>query len=136
MLHINELEYRVKGDLRFDLATVAVNKGERVGLVGRNGAGKTTLLKLIAGTLHADGGSISYPRLLRIGTVAQEAPSGQTSLIDTVLAADRELSELTAEAEHTTDPHRIAELHERLAAIGADSAPARDRQSTRLNSRH
>ncbi|HEY9549765.1 MAG TPA: ABC-F family ATP-binding cassette domain-containing protein, partial [Kiloniellaceae bacterium] len=125
MLHINDLEYRVQGDLLFDRATVAVNKGERVGLVGRNGAGKTTLLKLIAGTLHADGGSISYPRLLRIGTVAQEAPSGQTSLIDTVLAADRELSELTAEAEHTTDPHRIAELHERLAAIGADSAPAR-----------
>src|SRR3546814_10691261 len=88
MLHINDLEYRVQGDLLFDRATVAVNKGERVGLVGRNGAGKTTLLKLIAGTLHADGGSISYPRLLRIGTVAPEAPSGQTSLIDTVLAAD------------------------------------------------
>src|SRR3546814_7093664 len=89
MLHINDLEYRVQGDLLFDRATVAVNKGERVGLVGRNGAGKTTLLKLIAGTLHADGGSISYPRLLRIGTVAQDAPSGQPSLIDTVLAADR-----------------------------------------------
>src|SRR3546814_5672566 len=38
---------------------------------------------------------------------------------------DRELSALLAEAEHAIDPHRIAELHERLAAIGADSAPAR-----------
>src|SRR3546814_15951334 len=37
MLHINDLEYRVQGDLLFDRATVAVNKGERVGLVGRNG---------------------------------------------------------------------------------------------------
>src|SRR3546814_15493238 len=112
MLHSNDLEYRVQVDLLFDRATVAVNKGERVGLVGRNGAGKTTLLKLIAGTLHADGGSISYPRLLRIGTVAQEAPSGQTSLIDTVLAADRGLGELTAEAQPTTDPPRNAALHE------------------------
>src|SRR3546814_16031607 len=51
--------------------------------------------------------------------------SDLTSLIDTVLAADRELSALLAEAEHAIDPHRIAELHERLAAIGADSAPAR-----------
>src|SRR3546814_386199 len=109
----------------FDRATVAVNKGERVGLVGRNGAGKTTLLKLISGELHPDGGSIAYPRTTRVGKVAQEAPSGQTSLIDTVLAADRELSALLAEAEHAIDPHRIAELHERLAAIGADSAPAR-----------
>src|SRR3546814_2048840 len=119
------LEFRIQGDPLFDRATVAVNEGERVGLVGRNGAGKTTLLKLISGELHPDGGSIAYPRTTRVGKVAQEAPSGQTSLIDTVLAADRELSALLAEAEHAIDPHRIAELHERLAAIGADSAPAR-----------
>ena len=125
MLHINDLEFRVQGEPLFDRATVAVNKGERVGLVGRNGAGKTTLLKLIAGELHPDGGSITYPRLIRVGTVAQEAPSGQASLADTVLASDRELSALLAEAEHASDPHRIAELHERLAALGADSAPAR-----------
>ncbi|GAB4356824.1 MAG: ABC-F family ATP-binding cassette domain-containing protein [Kiloniellaceae bacterium] len=125
MLHINDLVYRVQGEPLFDHATVAVNKGDRVGLVGRNGAGKTTLLKLISGELHADGGSITYPRLTRVGKVAQEAPSGQTSLVDTVLAADTERSALLAEAEHATDPHRIAELHERLAVIGADSAPAR-----------
>jgi len=125
MLHINDLVYRVQGDLLFDQATVAVNKGDRVGLVGRNGSGKTTLLKLISGDLHADGGSITYPRLIRVGKVAQEAPSGQTSLIDTVLQSDRELSQLLAEAEHATDPHRVAELHERLAAIGADTAQAR-----------
>ena len=125
MLHINDLVYRVQGEPLFDHATVAINKGERVGLVGRNGAGKTTLLKLISGELHADGGSISYPRLTKVGKVAQEAPSGQTSLIDTVLQSDRELSQLLAEAEHATDPHRVAELHERLAAIGADTAQAR-----------
>jgi ATP-binding cassette subfamily F protein 3 len=125
MLHINDLVYRVQGEPLFDHATVAVNKGERVGLVGRNGSGKTTLLKLISGELHPDQGSITYPRLIRVGKVAQEAPSGQTSLIDTVLAADTERSALLAEAEHASDPHRIAELHERLATIGADSAPAR-----------
>ncbi|GAB4391931.1 MAG: ABC-F family ATP-binding cassette domain-containing protein [Kiloniellaceae bacterium] len=125
MLHVNDLIYRVQGEPLFDHATVAVNKGERVGLVGRNGSGKTTLLKLISGELHPDQGGITYPRLTRVGKVAQEAPSGQTSLIDTVLAADTERSALLAEAEHTTDPHRIAELHERLATIQADSAPAR-----------
>ncbi len=125
MLHVNDLVYRVQGQPLFDHATVAVNKGERVGLVGRNGSGKTTLLKLISGELHPDQGSITYPRLTRVGKVAQEAPSGQTSLIDTVLAADAERSALLAEAEHAKDPHRIAELHERLATIQADAAPAR-----------
>ena len=62
---------------------------------------------------------------MRIGKVAQDAPSGPTSLIDTVLAADQERSTLLAEAEETSDPARIAELHERLATIQADSAPAR-----------
>ncbi|NIA70285.1 ABC-F family ATP-binding cassette domain-containing protein [Pelagibius litoralis] len=125
MLHINELGYRVQGDPLFEKATVAVNKGERVGLVGRNGSGKTTLLKLISKELQPDEGSITVPRKLRVGKVAQEAPSGQTSLIDTVLAADTERTALMAESEEATDPTRIAELHERLAAIQADSAPAR-----------
>ncbi len=90
MLHVNDLVYRVQGEPLFERATVAVNNGERVGLVGRNGSGKTTLLKLISGELHPDEGSISFPRRLRIGKVAQDAPSGSTSLIDTVLAADKD----------------------------------------------
>ncbi|HEY5598990.1 MAG TPA: ABC-F family ATP-binding cassette domain-containing protein [Kiloniellales bacterium] len=125
MLHIKDIIYRVAGRPLFDGATVAIGKSERVGLIGRNGSGKTTLLNLIAGELHADGGSISLPRTQRIGRVAQEAPSGPESLLDTVLAADRERAALLAEVAEGPDPARIAEIHERLAAIGADSAPAR-----------
>ena len=125
MLHVNDLIYRIAGRPLFDGATVAIGKGERVGLIGRNGSGKTTLLRLIGGELQADGGSISLPRTQRIGRVAQEAPSGPESLLETVLAADSERTALLAEAVDCHDPARIAELHERLATIGADSAPAR-----------
>ena len=125
MLHVNDLIYRVAGRALFDGATIAVNKGERVGLIGRNGSGKTTLLRLIAGELNADGGSISLPCNQRIGRIAQEAPSGPDSLVETVLAADQERTALLAETKSCTDPYRIAEPHARLAAIGADSAPAR-----------
>ena len=125
MLHINDVTYRVAGRPLLERATVAVNKGERVGLVGRNGTGKTSLLRLIGGEQAADQGEISFPRGVRVGTVAQEAPSGQTSLIDTVLAADTERTALLAEAESSQDAMRLAEVHERLATIEADSAPAR-----------
>jgi len=128
MVQIKDIFYRVAGRVLFDHATLSVPKGECVGLVGRNGTGKTTLLKLIGGQLSLDGGDINVPRATRIGTVAQEAPSGPRSLIDTVLAADTERTALLGEAETCHDPARIAEVHERLATIGADSAPARAAQ--------
>ncbi len=125
MLHINNLTFRIEGRLLIDQATAALPDGHKVGLVGRNGAGKSTLLKLILGEWHAESGSVSVPRNARIGTVAQEAPGGETSLIDTVLAADLERAGLLAEAEIADDPHRIADIQTRLADIDAHSAPAR-----------
>ncbi|HYH22026.1 MAG TPA: ABC-F family ATP-binding cassette domain-containing protein [Azospirillum sp.] len=128
MLHINDLTFRFGGRVLFDQATAVVPKGHRVALVGRNGTGKSTLLKLIAGWIHADAGAITVPAGTRIGMVAQEAPEGPTSLIDAVLAADTERTALLAEAETADDPHRIAEIHTRLADIEAHSAPARAAQ--------
>jgi ATP-binding cassette subfamily F protein 3 len=125
MLHVNEMTYRVAGRALFERATLAVDKGERTGLVGPNGSGKTTLLKLIAGSLQPDEGSLSLQRNVRLGLVAQDAPSGPESLLDTVLAADPERTALLEEAETAHEPARIAEIHERLADISAASAPAR-----------
>jgi len=128
MLHINDLSYRIEGRPIFEGATAGIPTGHKVGLVGRNGAGKTTLLKIIAGDLSPDMGSITMARNARIGHVAQEAPGGEESIIDTVLAADTERAALLEEAEHAADPHRIAAIHERLNDIGAHSAPARAAQ--------
>ncbi len=125
MLHVNELTYRIAGRVLIDRATIAVSAGQKVALVGRNGSGKTTLLKLIAGELQPDGGAISVPPRWRIGRVAQDAPAGPEALIDIVLAADTERTQLLRTAEMATDPHEIAETHERLAQIQAHAAPAR-----------
>jgi len=125
MLHINDLTYRVAGRTLFDQATVVVRQGHKVGLVGRNGTGKTTLFKLLLDDLSPDGGEINIRKGMRIGTVTQEAPAGKVTLIDSVLAADTERTELLARADVTTDPHEIAEVHIRLADIEAQTAPAR-----------
>ena len=105
-------------------ADLTIDAGRRIGLVGRNGAGKSTLLRAIAGEVPLDGGDMRLANRARLATVRQEAPEGPASLLDTVLQGDPERLSLLAEAE-TADPHRLAEVHERLRAIGADSAPAR-----------
>jgi ATP-binding cassette subfamily F protein 3 len=125
MLHINDLTYRIQGRALLEKATLAVHKDERVGLVGRNGSGKTTLFRLITGVVQADEGDISITRGARVGWLTQEAPGGPESLIEVVLATDRERLALLAELEESADPFRIDDIHARLEAIEADSAPAR-----------
>jgi ATP-binding cassette subfamily F protein 3 len=125
MLTIDTLTVRIAGRVILDGASAGVPAGRRVGLVGRNGCGKSTLLKTIQGFLHADSGEITTPKDWRIGALAQEAPSGPQSLIDTVLAADKERTTLLAQAETEKDPHAIADIHARLHTIDSYSAPAR-----------
>ncbi len=128
MLHINDLTFRIEGKPIFDQASAAIPTGHKVGLVGRNGAGKTTLLRLITGEWAADDGAITMAKGARLGHVAQEAPGGAESLVDWVLAADRERADLLAEADTATDPGRIADIHTRLVDIDAHAAPARAAQ--------
>ena len=125
MLKIEDITYNVEGRPLFEGATATIPTGHKVGLVGRNGAGKTTLFRLIRGELALEGGTITLPQRARIGGVAQEVPSSETSLLDTVLAADTERAALMAEAETAHDPHRIAEIQHRLADIDAWSAEGR-----------
>ncbi len=125
MLVIDNLIVRIAGREILNGATASLPAGRRVGLVGRNGAGKSTLLKVILDQLHPDDGAVSWPSAWRIGAVAQEAPGTQTSLIDTVLAADPERMKLLAAAEHESDAHRLGDIYHRLDAIDAYTAPAR-----------
>ena len=124
LLVISSLTIRIAGRALLDGADLTIDPGRRIGLVGRNGAGKSTLLRAISGELAIDGGELRLARAARVATVKQEAPEGPLSLLDTVLQGDPERLSLLAEAE-TAEPHRLAEVHERLRAIGADAAPAR-----------
>jgi len=125
MLNFSNISVRLGGTVILDGATAALPPGARVGMIGRNGAGKSTLMKVIAGMLEPDDGSVDMPKDARLGYIAQEAPAGQESPLDTVLAADVERASLLEEAETAADPHRIGEIHERLNMIDAHSAPAR-----------
>ena len=125
MLSISEINYSVEGRPLFEEASAVIPDGHKVGLVGRNGAGKTTLFRIIRGELGLDAGEINLPSRAKIGGVAQEVPSSETSLIETVLACDTERAALLVEAETAKDPGRIADIQARLADIDAWSAEGR-----------
>jgi len=124
LLTLTGITIRIGGRTLLDNADLSIDPGRRVGLVGRNGAGKSTLLRAIAGDMSVDGGEIRLTARARLGRVKQEAPSGDASLLDTVLEADTERLTLLA-ALDSADPHRLAEIHDRLIAIEADAAPSR-----------
>jgi ATP-binding cassette, subfamily F, member 3 len=125
MLSFDNVTIRIAGREIIGGATANLPAGRRIGLVGRNGAGKSTLLKVILGQLAPDGGDVSWPRDWKIGAVAQEAPGGADSLLDTVLAADHERHTLLLAAETEIEPHALGYIYNRLDDIDAYSAPAR-----------
>ncbi len=125
MLNINGITVRLGGRTILDRATAPIPPGARVGLIGRNGAGKSTLMKVMIGQLDPDEGEIEMPKKTKLGYIAQEAPSGDSTPFETVLAADTERASLMAEAEHCHDPDRLGHVYDRLLAIDAYTADSR-----------
>ncbi|UZK65911.1 ABC-F family ATP-binding cassette domain-containing protein [Sphingomonas sp. M1-B02] len=128
MLNLTDITVRLGGRTILDNATAKLPPRGRIGLIGRNGAGKTTLVKVIASQLDPDTGSVDMPRGARLGYIAQEAPHGDSTPFQTVLDADLERAALLHESETSHDPDRLGEVHERLMAIDAYTAPSRAAQ--------
>src|ERR687894_25802 len=94
------------GDLKIlSGASLAVEAGEKIGLVGRNGAGKTTLLNILSGSSEPDGGSVELVGGAKIGMTSQSLYVGtQRSVEEEMLSAfeglmrrEKELEELEAQ---------------------------------------
>ena len=109
-------------------ASVVLQPGEKIGLVGRNGAGKSSLFSLLAGRLHADTGDVEMPPRWRVGEVAQDMPETELGATDYVLQGDIPLQQAQAQlvaAEASGDGHAMGDAHLALDEAGAFDAPAR-----------
>ena len=109
-------------------ASVTLQPGEKVGLIGRNGAGKSSLFALMTNRLHADAGDVEIPPRWRVGEVAQNMPETEDGATDFVLQGDLPLMAAQAElhaAEASGDGEAMAHAHMALDEAGAFDAPAR-----------
>ncbi len=127
MLVLNQVSLRRGVKLVLNQASVTLQPGENVGLVGRNGAGKSSLFSLITKRLQSDAGDVSMPPRWRIGEVAQEMPETTEGATEFVLQGDTRLMEAQAQlvqAELDDDGHAMADAHHAISdAGGFDARP-------------
>ena len=110
-----------------DHVNLQIERGERVGLLGRNGTGKSTLMKLIVGSLPPDSGFVERQAGMRIARLVQDVPVGRTGTIfDEVAAGLGEIGDAVAanfrlhhpDANHTEADH--ASLTLRAESLESD----------------
>ena len=102
---------------------LSLAKGKRYGLVGRNGAGKSTLLRAL------DSRSLQLPSNISLLHVEQEVIGDETPALDSVLDVLVERKSLLAEVKELEASQgeatgRLAQIHERLVEIDADTKPS------------
>jgi ATP-binding cassette, subfamily F, member 3 len=109
-------------------ASVTLQPGEKVGLVGRNGAGKSSLFSLLTHRLQSDAGDVAIPPRWLVGEVAQSMPETDDPATDFVLEGDTRLNAANAAlaaAEAADDGHAMAEAHQLIAEAGGFEARPR-----------
>ena len=128
MIELKNLTLQRGLKVLLDKASITVNPGQRIGLIGKNGTGKSSLFALIKGEIMQDGGDILIPKHWKLAAVAQETPALEVSALDYVLQGDTELQNFQTalnSAEAQNDGMKIAEYHAKLEEIDAYTAPAR-----------
>ena len=128
LITLKNVTLRRSAKVLLDGASVSLNPGEKVGLVGRNGAGKSSLFALLNGTLHEDSGEYYIPTQWRMGQVSQDMPETDQGATDFVVDGDTTLlaaQEEVKTAEATDDYDRMAHAYMTLQDAGANDAPAR-----------
>ena len=87
LLNFQNIHYSVGGRVLLDGASLRIQKGERIGLLGRNGEGKSTLMRLLAGELEVDSGEIIGDASTRIACLPQNVPDDIDGTVFEVIAS-------------------------------------------------
>lgn len=83
-----------------DDATLHIERGERIGLVGRNGEGKSTLLRILSGEIEPDAGTLVRESGVRVALLTQQVPASLPGTVDTVIRQGLDAHVSVAQADH------------------------------------
>src|SRR2546425_10360384 len=97
MIRLSQVTLRRGAKLLLEGADVALNPGDKIGLIGANGSGKSSLFALLRGELHADKGELDYPARWRVAYVAQETPALERPALEYAIDGETKLRKLEAE---------------------------------------
>ena len=102
-----------------DAATLAIDEGDRIGLVGRNGCGKTTFLRILAGLQSPDSGDVTRRRELVVSYLPQDFMLDATkNVLENIRDGAKPVLDLIAEFESLPhDSKRHEELEHRITTL-------------------
>ncbi len=125
LLTIDSISKQFSERLLFDGASLLINEGDRIGLIGVNGSGKSTLLKIVAGLEAPDTGSVTAPGGVRVEYLPQEPPlDDRLTVLETIFRSESPQMQLLRSYERVAaaldrrpdDPA----LHAELLALSAE----------------
>ena len=103
----NNLSKSFGEKLLFDEVAFGMEKGERIGIIGKNGAGKTTLMKIIAGLVPADSGEVIFNNKVSLEYLDQLPDfESHDTVINAVLKSNTLLYNIVSEYEEICDSAR------------------------------
>ncbi|MGY0425358.1 MAG: ATP-binding cassette domain-containing protein [Polaribacter sp.] len=107
MLNVHNLTVSFMGTDLFSGITFKLNKGDRIGLIGKNGAGKSTLLKALSKDIESSGGTMAFDKDIKIGFLRQDIDfvEGRT-ILEEAYQAFEEIKEIEL---------KLDEINEQLA---------------------
>ncbi len=130
LIWVNEVSISFGGPRLLDGATLQIEAGERIGLLGRNGSGKSTLMKLLTGDITPDSGEIVRSGEARIAMLPQEVPNDLPGTIYDIVASGgrehldllREYHDLAVQLSRSGDDgllKKLEQVQHRLETSGA-----------------
>ncbi|MEY4805422.1 MAG: hypothetical protein RL331_1948 [Bacteroidota bacterium] len=101
MIQFERLGYFLPQGYLFSNVNLQINKGDKVGLVGKNGAGKSTLLRILSGSVQPSDGQVHQSKNLKLGFLTQDIHiDSDKSVYDFLFYSNEQLNEIRERLDH------------------------------------